>query len=752
MPYAGLDANGMPIDENGMRYFPGLGQINPNAGNQSFQQQGFAGVSGQPPVTPSSSNPAARPGTVPTLPQQGGMQPPRLMDVPGLHNNGYTLPSSQPSGGKEINPATGQAWGYDQAIDQYGNVRPGWDVTGFQRPPGSPPLNYGNNNPAGRSPGIPNLAQQGQTLGQPPVSAPAPNNTANQGDISNIVYNQTNSPQAKTSNGTARAANYTGSNSDPDGIYTQPDPGFNGTTTTGQSPYGSAGQIPGTGRYRPVPRESDPRRPQGEDRAVHGGGTSADRWLSGIGQDQMQVGDPSTWNFGSGPRDPGTLINRDLITYDPQYGWVTPRSNIRGTFDREGFFGRNNHELWTLAAMAAGGVAAGELGGAGLADAGTGAYDMGQFAASDMGGIGSAAGSGVGTFGTGSTLGGLQGVEVPPPIDTIPSPNYTPVGPDYAPPTAPTGGTPPPTTTGAYDAGQFHPSDMGGGPDVNVPGSIDPITGQPTNTMVNPPEITAPGGGNGLFNQAIRTGAGQIPRLLSGGGNNNPAGRSGEGGFNLGDLITGGIGAYQNNREVQWQQNMFNQLMNRGDYMDPGQRKELVRQLMESYTDPDKFLAPYKAGDDRDMENLRRQENARGFNMSGNELGDLTQLQSELRQKHLMDIRKDIRGSADLGHPAEMAGQGMRGLGSLAAVRANRNNAAGQLANKLIGGKTVGDWIKGLMNGTISKDDLPPDFEEEIFSSSGDESDGLNMDNPFNPASRFTDDEEGWGELYNLFG
>lgn len=168
--------------------------------------------------------------------------------------------------------------------------------------------------------------------------------------------------------------------------------------------------------------------PLGEDlMGARSSNDGASRWLAGIGQDMVPVGnDPSKWNFGNGPRDPNTLVSRDLITQDANGNWVTPRYNIRGNFANESQFGGrwHNQGYLTLAALAAGGIAAGGGFGAG---AGTGYVDTlgdaitgGSAGAPTTGALSGAAGAPVG--------GGGGPIDVPGPIDPIPEPGpYTPV-------------------------------------------------------------------------------------------------------------------------------------------------------------------------------------------------------------------------------------------------------------------------------------------------------------------------------------
>jgi hypothetical protein len=215
---------------------------------------------------------------------------------------------------------------------------------------------------------------------------------------------------------------------------------------------------------------------------------------------------------------------------------------------------------------------------------------------------------------------------------------------------------------------------------------------------------------NPLVRGAIGLGASAL-----GGGGAPGSGQPGNGtpGGGLGDLVTGGLNLWNDSQSI----NQFNQrvddLINRGDY-NSQYRPGYLSDLNASYTDPDRFLAPYAAGDARDQSNLSRTLAARGFNLSGNELGDLTRLQSEQRFKHLNDIRADLRSSASLGDPGRMATAGIAAAGQTAQMTANRNAAANALLNRVINGRTVQDWIKGVQNGTISPNDVPSEVNDAV--------------------------------------
>lgn len=490
----------------------------------------------------------------------------------------------------------------------------------------------------------------------------------------------------------------------------------------------------------------------------------ASRWMAGIGQDEIPVGDPSTWNFGNGDRDPNTLVSRGLVYQNAQGQWVTPRYNIRGNFRNESQFGGpvHNGAYALIGAAALGGMGLGALGGAGMAGEGalgaTGGGSLGAGAGLSGGGtigVGGAAAAGAG--GLAATGGGSAGVGAPAGVGvtggsaTIPIAGAGAAGIDpitgepYPDPAGPEGGSPP-------EGGDPPPGD-GSNLGATGGGTVGAGAG-----ATGAGDLT--GGTSGFLNNPLTRFLGPLVNGVTGGGGSSGGANRGSsgGGFNIGDLIAGGIGAYSNNQEVHNYQDLMNQYINRGDY-NSAYRPGYLASLSESYTDPDKFLAPYKAGDERDQENLRRKLGAGGFNVSGNELGELTMLQGEQRQKHLMDIRNDMRNSASLGHPEVMMAAGLRGLPDLFQARSNRNAAAGgltgALANQIFGGRSLGDWLKGIQNGDWSINDLPQDAQQALIGAGVTGSANVNWDDATGGGDPVTDpmtgDDGGWGDLYNWF-
>jgi hypothetical protein len=265
----------------------------------------------------------------------------------------------------------------------------------------------------------------------------------------------------------------------------------------------------------------------------------------------------------------------------------------------------------------------------------------------------------------------------------------------------------------------------GSAPFATLPEFVSPATTLPEMSAI-PPALQAGGGAatSILNNPLLRTAASTAIRAASSGGNSS-GGRSnstgtgtGEGG-SLTDWLTGILSAYQGNRNIQSWREETNNLMNRGDY-NSQYRPGYLASLNESYTNPDKFLAPYAEGDARDQENMRRKLDAKGYNMSGNELGELTKLQGEQRYRHMNDYRNDIRSSIQLGHPEQMASAALRNLPGLFAARTDRDAGNNAFLQRLLGGGSNsggGSFIQQLIRafGGGGGEDIPPFAEEGEF-------------------------------------
>jgi hypothetical protein len=200
---------------------------------------------------------------------------------------------------------------------------------------------------------------------------------------------------------------------------------------------------------------------------------------------------------------------------------------------------------------------------------------------------------------------------------------------------------------------------------------------------------------------------------------------------NLGNLLSRGAEGYFNNRDLQDFKGDINDFYNRGDYNRenrPGQ----VNRLNEAFMNPDKLLQDkgYQAMRDRAGEDLSRKLNAKGYNMSGNELGELTKLRTEMDYAHIDKERSQLMQAANLGDPSSLARAGMGTTGALAQVRANRNaanasnaqgftqaaasflNSLGKPLSSLSG--SASNYIRQLFSGEITMEQLPPTVVNEL--------------------------------------
>jgi hypothetical protein len=433
---------------------------------------------------------------------------------------------------------------------------------------------------------------------------------------------------------------------------------------------------------------------EGDTYRVPGSGNSGDSWEGDSFKDQyVNINGQNMIRVGHLPQG-GTDYFKDpsKVIYDQRYGYVTSPDNLTGG-SHESFY--DKYAPWLMMGGAGLGI--------GMGMAGAGALEGGLAG-------GGTAGVGAGLTGSGAmNLGALAAGGA-------------------------AAGTPFEIGGGATGPGSGLPAGEGPGFGAEGGGTVGAGAGAGG--------AAAATAGSSIVNPLLR-GAGAVANGILSGDTPNPSGRSNDGsGLNLGDLLGGGVGLYMANRNMQQYNTASNDLLNRGDY-NSKYRPGYLEDLASSYRDPDKFLAPYKAGDDRDLENLRRQEAAKGMSFSGNEMGDLTQLQSENRQKHLMDIRKDLRGSADLGQPGNIVASAMRNLPFLFQMQANGNQLAGNLLSKIIGNKSIGDWLKGVLKGDLKWDDVPTDVWDAVGGGSAGAGAG---------GSGSGDGDGGWDFLAGLFG
>lgn len=588
-------------------------------GTLSFQDQGFAGVSGQPAPSQQpnpNSNPAGRPGSTPTptgqpdpnnpLARYTSPQQPNLANPAGVQQT-YTTPTQMPgnnplSTGNYMNPAQTIGGGFT-----------GRNIAGNASFGGDPASSMGvAPNPMSRA-------------------APGGNPGNNAKNLSEITYNQ--QAGAKSTSANPMTPNYTPQN---------------------------------TGSIRP-PNETD--------NGPTSGGSPADRWgrtaMDHVPVNGFHMGDQGVPPGGNYVRDPS------LVTTDANGNQTTPRWNVAQA-------GVNDHFARTSALI----MAAAAAGGYGLSQLGE-AYP----------------GAWAGTEGTVSGSSVLPGGSTPGNYDTPAFPGES-GGPPPNGPSLPPPDTPP--------SGPTYPGDPGGIPPTTPPGTggTDPFggaaptaTGTGTSSLLNNP-ITRYAGGqvvNGLIRSA--TGGG------SGSNGSSPTNTGSPGGFGLGDILQGGVNLYNDNKGIQDINQKMWDFYNRGDY-NAANRPDYLNKLHQLETDPSGTIAnnpAYQAMRAQRVGDEARSLNARGFNMSGNEEGDIAKLMTNMDYSEINNEKASARASADLGQPGQMAAAAMRNLPFLAQMQSNRNSAANGIFNKVVGGKSVSDWINGLLNGTIKQGDIPSD-------------------------------------------
>ncbi len=213
----------------------------------------------------------------------------------------------------------------------------------------------------------------------------------------------------------------------------------------------------------------------------------------------------------------------------------------------------------------------------------------------------------------------------------------------------------------------------------------------------------------GLYNFANRAG------LFGSRGGNVPTGNGDDN--DLFGLARTGLNIYNDNKNIQDFKNQQNELFNRGDYNSqyrPGQLSRLNEFLMN----PEAALQDptYRAVRDRGLEDLSRKLNARGYNMSGYEMGELQKFGQEMDYKHIDQERSALMKSVNLGDPSGMARAGMQNLPFLFRARADRNADVNNALDSGIrfGGKTVSEWLNGLKTGQWSLDDVDPELKEML--------------------------------------
>jgi hypothetical protein len=438
--------------------------------------------------------------------------------------------------------------------------------------------------------------------------------------------------------------------------------------------------------------------------------------------------------------------------------WATAHPNLTPQSEYSG--GGLSDKGWGLAALSVlgGGAALGTaLGGAG------GAAAAGGSSALQTGGILTGADVAGGTSGAGY-IGGVS-AGVPGGAAAGSTGSMTGAGPNAGPPEAAPGGA----GANGYGTPGGTPSQPFGPelPSVTSP-TLDPIT-----QTFNP--LGASGGlsASQVYNGA-RTALGAASTansLINGGGSHStpgkvggPPGTSGGSGDNTGGNDGGdpngtgsnglpnwlnsilGIGAtalggYQENKNIQTFKDMSNDLFNKGDY-NQAYRPGYLDKLNKAFNDPDSLLQDegYKNMRADAMSNLSRQEAARGMSLSGNEMGDLTRLQSNMDYNQINNTRQQLMGAANLGDPSGMAKSQMLTLPFLFNAMNNRDASIGASAGRSAGdaGSIINRWLNGGNSGGSRVPNVPniPGGDPTGLpkpSGNGPNGPGGNVGNPYGP-------------------
>lgn len=264
---------------------------------------------------------------------------------------------------------------------------------------------------------------------------------------------------------------------------------------------------------------------------------------------------------------------------------------------------------------------------------------------------------------------------------------------------------------GAYGAGGVAGGGVtGGGSDTfvgphqpyDIPGPMEQVPATtingPTSNFSPPPGYAGGGSsntlGNIMDNPLARAGVSSgVNSLLGGGGGvgrgtaPNTSNNSG-----LGDLIQSGVNLYNDNKDVNGYRSDVNNLISRGDY-NSEYRPGYLAKLNDMEQHPENYLndPAYKAMKSKNLGDLDRVLNAKGFSFSGNEQGALADQIDALDYKHINDQKNSLRQDAQLGSPDKMAIAGIGSLAQLYQMKANRNAAANG---------TVGQALKSLFGNS----------------------------------------------------
>lgn len=736
--------NGLPLSTRTFASAPGSASANYTYGQEQTSTNAFpANQPAGPPTGAPAGNPLARPAApAPLTPNTtSGMNPlGRQLSLSSIGsmtggNNTVAPPPPPTLGGNPLGTNPMQKGTTPPASQDFYSLRGGFGTntqnTGSLGNPlganGSGQVNggglgnSGNTNQISRpltGMGLPTLGAAAKTVGTAggtnPLSAGAPGSNLLSGNVLGQLNQpppQGNSPLSGNPMSKVGTTAPVGSNTQNTGAFQ----GFNPTYDDykGANPQNNGGSEGGSGTY------------------------------SGFSEDQWNAMSPEQkWaQMGQGvaiaPTDPrykdlaaqlGVTDGR-VLRLGNQAGSIPINStnyvNPGAVGQANGVFGTSQGNLTPHAQFAGGGLsdkqwallAASLVGGGALAGGAFGAEGLAGGAAGGMGdesaglAMGNPFGGAANPFGPGA----FEGADNP--LAGTPMGGANPYGPPEGglPPDGTT--SPPGTETGTPGPDATSPPDTGYKPGEGPPGGTE--TTPPGSGITNPLAGLPPGSS---------TAASLLAKAIAGGSNggiNRPGGTTTTGGnpdgstgtpdgsnnglpdwlSNLLGIVPGAAAAASNNDMIHQYQDMVNNISNKGD-INSGGRPGEMDQLTKSFSDPDSLLQSqgYKDMRQHAMDNLSRTEAARGMSLSGNEMGDLTKLQSNMDYNQISNTRKDLMNAANLGDPSGMAKAQLLTLPLLFQMKNNNNSSIGNLLGQLLGNKgTPGGGLGNIIGNALGR-------------------------------------------------
>lgn len=262
---------------------------------------------------------------------------------------------------------------------------------------------------------------------------------------------------------------------------------------------------------------------------------------------------------------------------------------------------------------------------------------------------------------------------------------------------------------------------------TNQPNTTQNNTNQPGSTPPNPPANT-PTGLEQVWNgvKYVWNGVKWVAQALGvvnalSGNRILPSGRDGPASGDDGtvnSLIRGALGVWDSNRNRQQYENEYREAADTADY-NRQYRPDYLARLHEFMLNPERALndPTYRAVRERGLTDLERRLNARGFNFSGNELGELTKYGQELDWKQIERERSALMEGSKLGDPTAAANILSRGASDSYRSRNNRSAGPGAAlvnAGVQIAGRAISEWINALSSGKINWAEIPPDLQQSL--------------------------------------